>query len=1184
MCHHCREIGPASKPFRKRRTPTQEEREREENDGEDPIAKVDKSLINEAKNVLFRCIGCWRAFHFHHLRSRAEYPSIDDDEDRMADERFMEYAADFACTDCLEVPAKPSGLVAWRPVDPDLYVAGAEVQNVDEDMKEYLVKFEDKSYYQCVWMPGAWVWGVTAPAMRKAFFKKVEEPTMNTEDAIPEDYLRIDIVLDVKYTSFVDTRAEEVDKARIREVDVALTKFKGLGYEDVVWEKVPTPEDGDRWTDFVQAYDNWVAGKYVKCPKASALKARLEKARGIDFPKLEKKAQPEKLVGGELMKYQLEGVNWLYYRWWLRTNAILADEMGLGKTIQIIGFLATMIHDHHYFPFLVVVPNGTVPNWRREIKQWAPSIRVVTYHGSSHARSLAHRYELFPNGAKELRCHVVVTSYEAAADDASRKLLRSVPWQGLIVDEGQRLKNDKTHLYDILSSLKIPFRLLLTGTPLQNNARELFNLLQFLDETFDATALELEYAELTKENVPQLHELIRPFFLRRTKAQVLTFLPPMAQIVLPVSMSSLQAKVYASILSKNTELIRVLYDTSKPMGKGERTSLNNILMQLRKCLCHPFVYSRDIEEITHEAAVSHRNLVEASAKLQLLEVLLPKLKERGHRVLIFSQFLGMLDIVEDFMDGLALEYHRLDGSMASMEKQKKIDALNAPESTLFAFLLSTRAGGVGINLATADTVIILDPDFNPHQDIQALSRAHRIGQKNKVLCFQLMTRASAEEKIVQIGRRKMALDHVLIEQMDNDDESGVDVESILRFGAADILEGKTQDIRYDANAVDKLLDRSQFEETKASGENTAESQFSYARVWANDTESLADSLGSGDEKEVAPDPSVWDKILKEREKQAAVEAAARKQLLGRGRRARQIVDYNIAEQLNSKDAGRHQSDSGSDTDFQEEDRKSDGTAADDEMEPITAAEIADVQRRAVPPAREPPKSSVVPVAQAARFAAPSRGTFQRVSIRWPGPRDMEADELSEPVQQCYVCGTVHFLGHCPLKLAGPEYCNMCGLAHFGVARSCPHIKSETQVRDMLVALRQSPESRHLIDLAKKYLTGVKGTLVQEKKRKAEKAAYETALKASQQASAHGPERALPGQQSYVPAPALQRFAGPTQNGGSHVAPTPTPTYYPSQPAGGQAQPGVDNVSQPASTAQITTATGGGGGQYSTFTF
>lgn len=180
------------------------------------------------------------------------------------------------------------------------------------------------------------------------------------------------------------------------------------------------------------------------------------------------------------------------------------------------------------------------------------------------------------------------------------------------------------------------------GTPLQNNARELFNLIQFLDDTKNAAALEEEYAEMNKETILKLHDLIRPFILRRTKAQVLTFLPTMGQIILPVSMSVLQKQTYMAILEKNPELLRALFSTNRTLKPQERANLSNILMQLRKCLCHPFVYNGEIEERTDIAAVSHRNLVEASAKLQLLELLLPKLQERGHRVLIFSQFLDML--------------------------------------------------------------------------------------------------------------------------------------------------------------------------------------------------------------------------------------------------------------------------------------------------------------------------------------------------------------------------------------------------------------------------------------------------------------------------------------------------------------------------------------------------------------
>lgn len=891
QCQDCREQGASCKPFRHRKTTLQEMKDREDNNGQDPVVDAEPELVNNAHNVLFRCTKCSRAWHYHHLPPLSQYAmDVMRDDQEMADERFREYSTKWLCKECDEMGnQKISGLIAWRPSDVETYRPGTPCHLVNEDEKQYLIKWENQSYFRAAWYSGAWTWGVTVAAMRKAFYKREDGPKMRTEDAIPEEYLRIDIVLDIKYTSYVEVRSEEIDKARIKEVDKALIKYKGLGYEDAVWEKVPTPDDEDRWLDFVTAYNDWVAGRYVRCPKQHSLKARLDKIRSTPFAKLEKQKQPENLVGGELMKYQVDGLNWLYYQWYSQKNGILADEMGLGKTIQVIGFMATLIHEHNCFPFLIVVPNSTCANWRREIKQWVPSLRVVAYFGSAQSRDMAYKYEMYPEGTKELRCHIVVTSYEAAVDDSSRKMFRGVNWGGLIIDEGQRLKNDKSQLYTELITVKAPFRLLLTGTPLQNNIRELFNLLQFLDETVNAADLEEKYNEMTSENIKELHDQIRPFILRRTKAQVLTFLPPLGQIILPISMSHLQKQLYKSILSKRPELLKALFTSEKSLKQQERANLSNILMQLRKCLCHPFVYSREIEERTDVATVSHRNLVEASAKLSLLEVLLPKLKERGHRVLIFSQFLDMLNIIEDFMDGMQMSYQRLDGSMGSLEKQKRIDQFNAPDSPLFAFLLSTRAGGVGINLATADTVIIMDPDWNPHQDLQAISRAHRIGQKKKVLCFQLMTRASVEEKIMQMGRKKMALDHVVVEQLDADNPEDQDVESILKFGAAELFNDNNadHDIRYDDASIEKLMDRSQLENTKTSTDDSAELQFSFARIWANDTGTLQEDLGVSEE-EVAPDPGVWDKILKERQALAAVEALARAEAHGRGRRARLV--------------------------------------------------------------------------------------------------------------------------------------------------------------------------------------------------------------------------------------------------------------------------------------------------------
>ncbi|KAF1812225.1 hypothetical protein P152DRAFT_28751 [Eremomyces bilateralis CBS 781.70] len=1135
QCQICKETGPACAPFRERKSTQQEQKERQENFGDDPIIDVDTKLINNVDCVLFRCTHCWLAFHFHHLTPRnAVQMSVDaQDVYELAQTRFYEYSRDFKCQDCSTMPAKVSGMIAWRPIDPDTYVQGIGASEMYQEELEYLVKWEKLSYFRAKWMPGGWTWGVTAPAMRRAFTTKDTGPKMRTEDAIPEDFLRIDIVLSVKYTNYVDVQTEQVDIARMKEVDKALIKYKGLPYEEAVWETVPTTEDGERWDDFKTAYKDWVVGRYIRIPKSGPLRGRLEKARAQQFIKLELKKQPPNFGDLEkdmkMMDYQLEGLNWIYYRWHQQANGILADEMGLGKTIQIIGFLAHMVHEYHCWPFLVVVPNSTCPNWRREIQKWAPNLKVVTYYGTAAARMLSKEYELYPDKSKDLKAHIVVTSYDAVSDDDARAPLRGVPWQGLIVDEGQRLKNDSGRLYTALKSFKIAFRILMTGTPLQNNARELFNLLQFLDDQNHAGSLDAHFEDLTNERIKELHELIRPYILRRTKVQALSdILPPLGHVIVPITMSFLQKKVCKSILAQKPELLKTLVNR-QTVHKNDRANLNNVLMQLRKVLCHPFVYNQEIEERNESSIVLHRNLVEASAKLQWLEMILPKLKERGHRCLIFSQFLDMLSIAEDFLDGLGLLHRRLDGTISAMEKQKRIDQFNAPDSPYFAFLLSTRAGGVGINLATADTVILLDPDFNPHQDLQAISRAHRIGQTHKVVCFQMMTRASPEEKILSIGRKKMALEHVIVGTLDADDLEDRDVASILRHGAAELFSDEKNEeveIKYDDTAIEKLLDRSMIESTKTGANQSADTQFSFARVWEND--GLQDTLD--DKSDDEPDPTVWTKILSERERMAAEEARAREQLLGRGRRTKAVVDYSGGNHLDAEVVGdkdlppikkrnrrmRDADSADSDTDFQDEGAEEE----ESEEEPTVPLQPGELVERFV----ADPKGGLAfagataepdtgPDVRAFPGAAPpsvlksqaqelsggngrvkygsNSAPFKRVRVpkaRLLAPPIPDPTNPHKPLPKqraCPACSQVHAVGSCPLKVAGVEHCPLCGLAHYGQGRTCPHINSETQVREMIACLQMSNEDQELVDAAIKYLRGVKGHLVQRKKKERE---------------------------------------------------------------------------------------------------
>ncbi|KAI1813992.1 PHD/FYVE-zinc-finger like domain-containing protein [Poronia punctata] len=893
-CQVCRKPGRSCAEFSSKQTPKQEEKARVDNGGQDPITPVNPRLVNNADNVLFRCTNCKRGYHFEHLPAMTA--EVMDDQD-VRDNRLEEYAlAGWSCKDCVDTKHKIHTLVAWRPLDPAAYTQGQTAEDYTEDNMEYLVKWTGRSHHHDTWMPGAWVFGVAPGVMRQAFHKRESSlyPKMDKAAAIPEEWLLPDVLLNVKYgtSSKASTKAE--DLKRIDEITSVFVKFQGLSYEEVVWDDPPLRDSGAAWEAFVAAYDEYLNGKYFVTVPDYKMRERIALYRSLDFGKhCELKKQPTQLKQGKLMEYQMEGVNFLLYNFHQQQNVILADEMGLGKTVQIVAFLSALTHSKPgCWPFLVVVPNSTCPNWRRELKQWAPDLRVVTYHGGKVAQDLAYRHELYPDGPKGgMKAHVVIMSYEAAGHAMST--FNGVKWVGLIVDEGQRLKNDETNLYKQLRDMKIPCRILLTGTPLQNNKRELFNLLQFIDSRRNAEELDAKYAELTKDNLPELHGLIRPYFLRRTKAQVLKFLPPMAQIIVPVTMTLLQQKLSKSIMARNPDLIKAIISRSR-IKAGERKSMNNILSDLRQCLCHPFCFNGAIEDKAVDAEQMHRNLVEASPKLMLLELMLPKLKEKGHRVLIFSQFLHSLTIIEDFLSGMNMGYARIDGSLSALEKQKRIDAFNAPDSALFAMLLSTRAGGVGINLATADTVIIYDPDFNPHQDIQALSRAHRIGQKNKVLCFQLMTKDTVEEKIMQMGRKKMALDHALIESMDAKEEVGEDLESILKHGAAALFSDESQDkIVYDHASVNKLLDRSQMENTDTGDDDSAETQFSFARIWANDKGELDTNTGDAvDEIPPEASTSIWENILKEREAEHQRELAAQQKVYGRGaRRQAGQIDY-----------------------------------------------------------------------------------------------------------------------------------------------------------------------------------------------------------------------------------------------------------------------------------------------------
>ena len=386
--------------------------------------------------------------------------------------------------------------------------------------------------------------------------------------------------------------------------------------------------------------------------------------------------------------------------------------------------------------------------------------------------------------------------------------LGSVDWDVLVVDEAHRLKSNNSKFFRTLFDYSIKFKLLLTGTPLQNNLEELFHLLNFLSprDFYDINGFLEEFSDLSKDDqVQKLHDILGGHLLRRLKADVLKTMPSKSELLVRVELSAVQKKYYKFLLTKN-------YEALNSRQGGAQQSLMNIVMHLKKCCNHPYLLQGAHEDAPLDENGKYEGtvLIRACGKLELLEKMLAKLKAQGHRVLIFSQMTKMLDVLEDFLDYLGYKYERIDGSITGSIRQEAIDRFNAPNAQQFVFLLSTRAGGLGINLATADTVIIYDSDWNPHNDIQALSRAHRIGQMNKVMIYRFVTRGSVEERIAQVAKKKLMLTHLVVRSGVGNQQTGLtkkELDDILRFGTEDLFkddgeENQENKIDYDDEAID----------------------------------------------------------------------------------------------------------------------------------------------------------------------------------------------------------------------------------------------------------------------------------------------------------------------------------------------------------------------------------------------
>jgi len=556
-------------------------------------------------------------------------------------------------------------------------------------------------------------------------------------------------------------------------------------------------------------------------------------------------AQPPNLAEGCTLKdYQLEGVRWLTSLYENGVSGILADEMGLGKTIQVIALVAHLQTMKVTGPFMVVAPLATIPNWERELRKWLPTLPVVRFHGNSQEREAMLRGPLNYRKRKTPKFPVIVTSYEVAIRDQA-KLAKLGEFTYLIVDEGQRLKNHRCCLITNLKRIPASNRLLLSGTPIQNNLDELWSLLNFVNpQIFDDLSVFQSWfgfrdiGKMTKEDeivqqqreqqtISKLHDILRPFLLRRIKLDVLDDLPPKKEVVIYAGMSKLQTG-YATLIDQGT-IKEILL--SQGIEDARNLSQSNKQMNHRKNSNHPFLFGEPIDSKTgqHIGTAHPQLLVRASGKFALLDRMLERLFVDGHQVLIFSQMTRVLNIMEDYLHWRNWKYCRIDGTTKIDDRQRQMDEFNAEKSNgvdggrnqaddrVFCFLLSTRAGGLGINLASADTCIIFDSDWNPHQDSQAMDRCHRIGQTRPVAVYRLLTAGSVDIDMMEKQISKKKLERMAIVggdfrragQRSKGDFSASRLEALLADDISD-LHGKGGDVEHikiDDAELDAILDR-----------------------------------------------------------------------------------------------------------------------------------------------------------------------------------------------------------------------------------------------------------------------------------------------------------------------------------------------------------------------------------------